>query len=228
MALRGLALACMMAAVALSMRRPQAAPDAAPVPIVLGLEVEGVSLSLVESSEHRRPKPQRIQVQTKTGSFQLTSLGQLRGLVGIPDGAHALRYVRLRTSPGLIAAWNSAEQQVEIVNRSKVAELPSYHMESYSQWLNSDAVQRWRSGRLGLLSPQSYTKGEFSPPVVESADGGYKIVRWLFVDNPSNQTTHIRRISEWVGKDGSYRIHVLRHTRTPNLPDTTWVIPARR
>lgn len=150
----------------------------------------------------------------------------LKGYVRIHTSEEALKYVRLRTSLQTWLLWPESNRVfTEIISRPNVALLPNYGLkDNYVKNL----MQYWHSGDFAVLSPDAFRLGHFKPPSVKHVGHLYIIDRWIAKPKLTTKpgTCIIQEILETVTDEGDYTWKVLVSRDTPNLPDTTWMLPS--
>jgi hypothetical protein len=190
-------------------------------PVHLGCERDQVRLGLFTVTACLTPlSPTEGIVLEQAGRLmRLQGLNQLRGLVRIVDGPSALRFVRLRTSPATWHTWPDRVREVEVVASSHLQSLPTFGLPKLRYPPRHDA-----SGYLGILSDTAYRGSQFTPPMVEEVDKGFRVSRWIYRRDLTHKTS-VQQVQEVVMQDGAYRRTVITQMPPPDLPGVLWELP---
>ena len=145
--------------------------------------------------------------------FEIDDLAKLRGYVSIQMPQQALEFVRLRTGlstyTNFVHKYNS--HQVEVMAR------------------DTDPTD-FPDGYWGMLDRKVMKRLHIAPATCQQSGKGFVVKRTLFVeklrptkDAPRARMPILRRVQEWVGRDGEYRIE--KQTELPVPAGPRWEIP---
>jgi hypothetical protein len=193
-------------------------------PIHLGCEGDQVRLGLFAVTACLTPLNRTDGIVLKQAGrlMRLQGLNQLRGLVRIVDGPSALRFVRLRTAPATWHTWPDRVREVEVVAASHLQSLPTFGSPKLRYPPRDDA-----SGYLGILSDTAYRGSQFTPPMVEEVDEGFRVSRWIYQSDLTHKTS-VQQVQEVVTQDGGYRRTVMKQMPPPDLPGVLWELPVSK
>jgi hypothetical protein len=196
--------------------------------LTIGLERPSAKLYIRYTHADTAPKSQvfgsggikAIEVTDNKTHRIVKNLNDLRGMVTISNGQDALRYVRLKTSYS--TRFLFAHPACEVCTFTVSQSIPNFGIapEVYPG--------RNSSGYLGVLTAQAARIGGFSGPHVEQNAEGWRISRWLLIEQNSKGRgkLYVQHVEEMIGRDGSYQMRILKTISPPKLPATRWE-PAR-
>ena len=143
----------------------------------------------------------------------MSSLAYLKGFVTIKSPRDALNFVRLRGSPALIGVMRSEYGiECEIVNRKKIDE--SY---VFGQTEVLKDLRRYDPGMFGFGNRRLMRLSGVTGAQVQRLKGGrFRVVRTMLTIEDLDRWSLIK-ISEIVGRDGSYRFTELSRRPTKGL-----------
>jgi len=158
---------------------------------------------------------EKLLLNNKNHQKIIRQLNDLEGAVHIDSMTAALQYVRLRTSPSTWFTWNSSPI-VEVISTKQAAELPNYGLRKHT---SSTA----KSGFIGIISNEDFSRGNFSLARVSANKNGFTVIRWLLATN--QRKYEVKLIKEEVGFTGTYKFSILQVKAAPSLSATRWQIP---